>query len=191
MVAAPFEDSKVNGVQILSSDFEGNKRNDISLWDSHYVSNLTILYNRFKGTEWAVYGNLQLGSSSVKIGPNWYNRPEGPRKYNETGTGKLAWNYYENPWCYVADCSELYVAEGGSIQEAIGFVPEGGKVHVGPGTYNEALTLNKPSITVQSTDGADDTIIDVPDDPNSVGVTLSKTWARSHLMVLLLRTGKW
>ncbi|HPX96493.1 MAG TPA: hypothetical protein PK057_08700, partial [Brevefilum fermentans] len=174
LVAAPFEDSKVNGVQILSSDFEGNKRNDISLWDSHYVSNLTILYNRFKGTEWAVYGNLQLGSSSVKIGPNWYNRPEGPRKYNETGTGKLAWNYYENPWCYVADCSELYVAEGGSIQEAIGFVPEGGKVHVGPGTYNEALTLNKPSITVQSTDGADDTIIDVPDDPNSVGVTFVK-----------------
>jgi len=48
---------------------------------------------------------------------------------------------------------------------------------VDPGTYNEALTLNKPNITVQSTGGADVTIIDVPYD----GTLTNGVWLNADM----------
>ncbi|MHB1120141.1 MAG: hypothetical protein ACYC11_08785 [Bellilinea sp.] len=59
---------------------------------------------------------------------------------------------------------------GTSIQFGIDNAAAGDTISVGPGTYNEALTLNKPNITVVSTDGAAATIIDVPYGSLTTGV---------------------
>jgi hypothetical protein len=59
---------------------------------------------------------------------------------------------------------------GFAIQPAIDSVPEGTTIYVSPGTYNEKLELRTPNIIVQSTDGADVTIIDVPDGSLTTGV---------------------
>lgn len=136
------------------------------------IDGVTFQYNQVEG--YAVAFSLQVFDSdpyngvsinNVNASPNWWGSSAGPAE------GSIVGEVNYNPWCYVADCTELYVAEGGSIQAAIDAAPEGGKVHVGPGTYEEALLLNKKDITVQSTDGADVTIIDVPYGPNSAGVT--------------------
>lgn len=59
-----------------------------------------------------------------------------------------------------------------SIQDAIDDASDGDTILVSPGTYNESIVLNKPNITVQSTDGAEETIIDVPDGDLTRGVWL-------------------
>jgi len=57
-----------------------------------------------------------------------------------------------------------------TIQDAIDAAADGDTIKVGPGTYDEYIELNKPNITVQSTDGADTTILDVPDGHLTTGV---------------------
>ena len=58
--------------------------------------------------------------------------------------------------------NDYYVFPGMSIQTAINTANAGATIHVGPGTYNEAVTINKPNLTIQSTDGRDTTIINSP-----------------------------
>lgn len=57
-----------------------------------------------------------------------------------------------------------------TIAEGLQRVAEGGVVNVLPGVYAEQIELNKPNITVRSTDGSDVTIIDVPDGTLTTGV---------------------
>src|SRR5262245_43294696 len=52
----------------------------------------------------------------------------------------------------------FFVNAGQSIQDAINLASPGDTIMVGPGTYNESLTINK-SIHLISLNGADDTII--------------------------------
>lgn len=67
--------------------------------------------------------------------------------------------------------AEITVSSGESIQDAIDAAAPGDTVIVGPGTYEEALTIDK-SLTVVSSDGAAETIIDWFDYPSS-SVTIS------------------
>ena len=49
------------------------------------------------------------------------------------------------------------------IQDAIDAASDGDVIKVADGTYEEAITLNKPNITVQSINGKEETTIDTPD----------------------------
>lgn len=97
---------------------------------------------------------------------------------NNEVTGEALWGIsvaYPELWvCPSGDCGHPGAAYN-TIQGAIDAIPVGGIIHVLPGTYNEAITLNKPNITVQSTDGADATIIHVPDGTRTNGVLFSGT----------------
>jgi len=97
---------------------------------------------------------------------------------NNEVTAEALWGIsvaYPELWvCPSGDCGHPGAAYN-TIQGAIDAIPVGGIIHVLPGTYNEAITLNKPNITVQSTDGADDTIIHVPDGTRTNGVLFSGT----------------
>jgi len=83
-------------------------------------------------------------------------------------------------WTKFEIVEELWVCETGdcghpgesfnSIQDAIDASDIGTTIHVMPGTYAEQLELRTPDITVQSTDGADVTILDVPDGHLTTGV---------------------
>ena len=55
--------------------------------------------------------------------------------------------------------ADITVLSGGSIQAAIDAASPGETINVEPGTYNEAITVNK-SLTIQSTGTAANTIID-------------------------------
>ena len=69
----------------------------------------------------------------------------------------------------------LYVTtSSGSIQRGIDAATAGDTVNVAAGTYNEALSINKPYITVLSHAGPGETIIDVPDGSLTRGVTIYK-----------------
>jgi hypothetical protein len=57
-----------------------------------------------------------------------------------------------------------------TIQGAIDAAVNGDDIEVGPGTYNEAVIINKPNLTIESTGGAANTIIDVPDGTLTTGV---------------------
>lgn len=65
-------------------------------------------------------------------------------------------------------------AVGLSIQAAINAVPVGTVINVAPGTYAEALIINK-GLTIQSAGGRDNTIIDVPFGTLTTGVKISGT----------------
>ena len=57
-----------------------------------------------------------------------------------------------------------------TIQAAIDAAADGDVIEVGPGTYNEAVIINKPNLTIRSTAGAATTIIDVPFGTLTTGV---------------------
>lgn len=62
-----------------------------------------------------------------------------------------------------------------TIQAAIDAAVDGDIIEVAAGTYSEALTLNKPNITIRSTAGAGLTILDVPAGSLPRGVVVSGT----------------
>jgi parallel beta-helix repeat protein len=75
------------------------------------------------------------------------------------------------PAAGTAAAAEIAVSSGESIQDAIDAAAPGDIIIVHPGTYEEALTIDK-SLTVVSSDGAAETIIDWFDYPSS-SVTIS------------------
>ncbi|MCK9356618.1 MAG: right-handed parallel beta-helix repeat-containing protein, partial [Dehalococcoidia bacterium] len=75
------------------------------------------------------------------------------------------------PAAGTAAAAEIAVSSGESIQDAIDAAAPGDIIIVHPGTYEEALTIDK-SLTVVSSDGAAETIIDWFDYP-STSVTIS------------------
>ena len=98
--------------------------------------------------------NIDCTDVTVDASPNWWGSTAGPAEGAVVGSVKI------NPWCYNEACTELFVAEGGSIQDAIDAAPEGGMVRVAPGTYNEQVIINKQvSIVGAGKDGANPTII--------------------------------
>lgn len=107
----------------------------------------------------------------------WENYP-GDGENNEI-TGEALWAIaasYPMPevWvCETGDCGHPGF-EFATIQTGINAVDPGGIVHVLPGTYAEAITLNKPDITVKSTDGAANTFIVTPAGALTTGVTIVK-----------------
>jgi len=58
-----------------------------------------------------------------------------------------------------------------AIQLAIIAASDGDTISVGPGTYNEVLTINTPNLTIQSTAGAANTIIDAGGGASVVFIT--------------------
>ncbi len=62
-----------------------------------------------------------------------------------------------------------------TIQGAIDAAADGNFIEVGPGTYDEAITINKPNLTIRSTAVAASTIIDVPDGTLTTGVKILGT----------------
>lgn len=65
------------------------------------------------------------------------------------------------------------VEAGGSLQGAIDAAPPNGTVFVGPGTYTEIITIDKP-LTLLSTEGRDRTTILRPPGNTSLGTVLVK-----------------
>jgi len=57
-----------------------------------------------------------------------------------------------------------------TIQGAIDAAGDDNIIKVYPGTFNEAIVINKPNLTIQSTEGRDVTIIDVPFGTLTTGV---------------------
>jgi hypothetical protein len=104
----------------------------------------------------------------------WYGDEYHDVENNEV-TGEVLWGIataYPMPevWvCETGNCGHPGF-QFATIQGGINAVDPGGIVHVLPGTYAEAITLNKPDITVKSTAGAESTIIDVPFGSLTVGV---------------------
>ena len=74
------------------------------------------------------------------------------------------------PYLYNLDEEHYYVESPLAIQHAINAAEDGSTILVASGTYTEALTINKAGITLQSRDGAVNTIIDA--DGATTGVTI-------------------
>jgi len=47
-----------------------------------------------------------------------------------------------------------------TIQGAVNSANDGDTIHVHPGEYDESVTINKPDLTLKSTSGAGNTVID-------------------------------
>lgn len=125
---------------------------------------------------------VQLSTTSLDASPNWWGSAAGPTAAQIVGIADYI------PWCGEAECTTLVYPPvhnvtqdtwHGTIQAAIDAAVDGNLIEVAPGTYNEKVTLNKPNITVRSTDGAATTIIDVP-----LGTLTRGVWVEANMGVL-------
>lgn len=105
-----------------------------------------------------------LDTDLLDVTPNWWGSATGP------AAGKIAGNANYIPWCADADCNTFgapvvnttLARYYSTIQAAIDDATADNTIEVSPGTYNEAITLNKPGLTLKSTAGAATTIINTP-----------------------------
>ncbi len=108
---------------------------------------------------------------------NWWGNNTGPAAGYVVGTDLY------NPWCYTADCTELYVAAGGKIQDGIDLAPAGGVVHVGPGSYVENLLVNK-SLEIAGESQASVTILPDLSAPNPCSTSSMCGGAASNVVLV-------
>ncbi len=94
------------------------------------ASEVVLRYNKFLNTPLSVVNKDSVNTLDAKA--NWFDGTEEP----SNTYGLIDYN----PWCYTADCSELYVADGGLIQDGIDLV-KNSTVYVGPGTYAEEIEI--------------------------------------------------
>lgn len=163
-------------LELTGCSFDGNTSTGGGALVFNPYKTATLRFNSFDSNT-ASNGPSELrawSGSEVDALYNWWGSADGPsvgikdQVYPESAVD------YE-PWCTEETCSFPVenVTQGTyftSIQDAIDAASDGDTIEVSPGTYNESLTLNVPNITVQSTDGADVTIIDVPDGDLTTGV---------------------
>ncbi len=116
---------------------------------------------------------VQLSTTSLDASPNWWGSAAGPTAAQIVGIADYI------PWCGEAECTTLVYPPvhnvtqdtwHGTIQAAIDAAADGNLIEVGPGTYPETITLNKPNITVKSTGGAAATTISTPTGVLTTGV---------------------
>ncbi len=115
-----------NELNIVNSGGE-----QIRVWEiSGTITDADIINNHLRSVNNAT-------SNVLVVSPNWWGASSGPV------SGDIVGDVKTNPWCYTEDCTELYVAEGGSIQDAINAASDGDTIHVAPGTYAEQLVVDK------------------------------------------------
>jgi hypothetical protein len=97
--------------------------NDVSTSDAGIVfygvdATNVAHYNKIYGNSPYDLGNYNA-SVTIDAKANWWGQATGP------AAGKISGLASYNPWCFTEDCKELWVAPGGSIQDAIDAAPEG------------------------------------------------------------------
>ncbi|MDY6846128.1 MAG: hypothetical protein SVP52_03210, partial [Chloroflexota bacterium] len=118
---------------------------------------------------------VNLSSTTLDASPNWWGSAAGPAAGAVIGDVKV------NPWCYNETCTELYVAEGGLIQDAIDAASDGDTIHVAAGTYDEGITQISKSLTIIGS-GSSKPIITPTENTgtaNEIGTT-GRGWFQIH-----------
>lgn len=125
------------------------------------LTNVSIKKNSFLLD---IFDEFYPGSILVNLAENWWGNPAGPD--SDSFIGPVSYI----PWCANEECTEFAPpvynqtldTYHGTIQGAIDAAGVDNTILVSPGTYNEAITLNKVGLTVQSTAGPENTFINTP-----------------------------
>jgi len=125
------------------------------------LTNVSIKKNSFLLD---IFDEFYPGSILVNLAENWWGNPAGPDPDSFIGPVSYI------PWCANEECTEFAPpvynqtldTYHGTIQGAIDAAGVDNTILVSPGTYNEAITLNKVGLTVQSTAGPENTFINTP-----------------------------
>ena len=158
---ADAENGEAVNVKITGNTFESTVSLGVSVLAGE-VSSAEIADNTFTETGLFIE-NISAGP--INAVSNWWGSATGPEAEQVVGSVKY------NPWCYTADCTELYLGETGLIQEAIDVADAGETIHVAPGTYEEELVINKPLTLLgpnagkagDASDRVDEAIVTFPD----------------------------
>lgn len=148
-------------------------------WDGKFVMHPWVVKDGSTYYMWYSAHNSvdpqRIGLATSADGINWTKSPANPviGPVGEPSVIKVAdtWHmWYLGSGSAVQHLSATGPFEFQTIQAAITAAADGDTILVSPGTYNESILLNKPNITIKSTNGANATIIDVPDGTLTTGV---------------------
>ena len=156
IAANTFESTVSLGVAVLAGD----------------AAPVEIVNNTFAGAGLFVEN---ISSGPINALSNWWASETGPEAGQVVGSAKY------NPWCYTADCTELYLAETGLIQDAVDVAAAGETIHVAPGTYVEGITQIDKDVTIIGT-GSSKPIITPAEDTgtaNEIGSS-GRGWFQIH-----------
>lgn len=161
---APEGPDTIENVDILESTITNNSRNGVNLVyinsgsNNPGMSDITMRSNVITGNgnkaievyAWWVPMTI---TDVFDARANWFGAQTGPAAGSIT-TDNLDYK----PWCYTADCTELYVPAGGSIQSAIDVAREGDIIRIAAGTFTEnpatTTAMNKSINLIGEADGS-------------------------------------
>jgi nitrous oxidase accessory protein NosD len=167
----------------------------VDVWYLDEYSTVDIHYNIFYAN--FGYGIYNDSGYYVDATKNWWGDATGPdnpsNPHGEGASGDAVSSNVEFiPW-YVTDTTSpttenvsvdhpgnSIIALSDTIWGGIDAALAGDTVLVAAGTYNEQVFINKPSLTVQGTDGAEATIIDGTGVTNSSPQPASLVWLQQH-----------
>jgi predicted GH43/DUF377 family glycosyl hydrolase len=152
-----------NGNPVLSPN------TDISAWDGKFVMHPWVVKD---GATYYMYYSAhnsvlpqRIGLATSPDGINWTKSPANPviGPVGEPSVIKVGNTWHM--WYLGSGSAVQYVSATGpfefqTIQAAIDAATAGNVIEVGPGTYNENITIGVPNLTLRSTGGAANTIID-------------------------------
>ena len=169
ITVTPEAPDTIANVDIVESTIKNNTRNGINLSyinngsNNPSMSDITIRRNNITGNGnkaievWAWWVPMPI-ADVFDAKANWFGAQTGPAAGSIT-TDNLTYI----PWCYTADCNELYVPAGSSIQSAIDVAEAGNIIHVGDGTYDYdteghpadagLIKITKPVTLIAADDG--------------------------------------
>lgn len=157
------------GIQLWISGEGGTPIN----WGGNAPASPEVHYNNiYNNDSGAINSNIQGTSMVMDATLNWWGDPTGPRNptTNPSATGDDVSDYVDyTPWLdapYLTGVARSWNVQNvdteenfNSIQAAINAAELGDTVLVYPGTYEEYILIDNP-LTIRSTGGAEETIID-------------------------------
>jgi len=180
---------KGQDINIMGNEITNN--NNVGVYiDKHTIDTerVTASFNNIYGnTNYGIWVNTEKVTEIINAENNWWGDPTGPRNptTNSSATGDdVSDNVDYTPWLDAPhpdgkarswNAQNVNTGENfNSIQAAVDAAEPGETVLVGPGTYKERITIEK-ELVIQSTDGAENTIID----GNGAGNNVVNIWHKN------------